>query len=94
VFGCLRYQAQLDWLIAQLAKRPKLDAEVRIALRMGVFQLRYLDRIPRMQRFPKAWSWSSARRKNRPRDSSMESCGQSCERFREIQSSGPIWRPN
>jgi 16S rRNA (cytosine967-C5)-methyltransferase len=46
VFGCLRYQAQLDWLIAQLAKRPKLDAEVRIALRMGVFQLRYLDRIP------------------------------------------------
>ncbi|HEV8144948.1 MAG TPA: transcription antitermination factor NusB [Bryobacteraceae bacterium] len=46
VFGCLRYQAQLDWLIAQLAKRPKLDAEVRLALRMGVFQLRYLDRIP------------------------------------------------
>ncbi len=46
VFGCLRYQAQLDWLIEKTASRPKLDAEVRIALRMGVYQLRYLDRIP------------------------------------------------
>lgn len=45
VFGVLRFQAQLDFLIARLASRP-LDAEVRIALRMGVYQLRYLDRIP------------------------------------------------
>ena len=42
VLGCLRYQAQLDFLIAH----AKLDDEVRIALRMGVYQLRYLDRIP------------------------------------------------
>lgn len=46
VFGCLRFQAQLDFLIAQRATRGKLDEEVRIALRMGVYQLRYLDRIP------------------------------------------------
>ena len=48
VFGCLRYQSQLDFLIAHFAGRPqpKLDLEVRIALRMGIFQLRYLDRIP------------------------------------------------
>jgi 16S rRNA (cytosine967-C5)-methyltransferase len=45
VFGCLRYQAQLDYLIALRAARP-LDDEVRIALRMGIYQLRYLDRVP------------------------------------------------
>ncbi len=48
VLGCLRFQAQLDHLIAVFSGRPqpKLDEEVRIALRMGIFQLRYLDRIP------------------------------------------------
>lgn len=45
VFGCLRYQAQLDYLINRRARR-ELDNEVRIALRMGIYQLRYLDRIP------------------------------------------------
>ena len=45
VFGCLRYQAQLDYLIARRVPRAP-DAEVRIALRMGIYQLRYLDRIP------------------------------------------------
>jgi 16S rRNA (cytosine967-C5)-methyltransferase len=46
VFGCLRRQAQLDYIISQHAK-GKLDVEVKIALRMGVYQIRYLDRIPR-----------------------------------------------
>jgi 16S rRNA (cytosine967-C5)-methyltransferase len=48
VLGCLRYQSQLDHLIEVFSgrKQPKLDEEVRIALRMGIFQLRYLDRIP------------------------------------------------
>ena len=46
VFGCLRYQAQLDYLIG-LWCPSRLDLEVRIALRMGIYQLRYLDRIPR-----------------------------------------------
>lgn len=48
VLGSLRYLAQLDHLIAHYAGRaqPKLDIEVRIALRMGIYQLRYLDRIP------------------------------------------------
>lgn len=48
VFGCLRFQAQLDFLIDHFAGRPqpKLDLEVRIALRMGIYQLRYLERIP------------------------------------------------
>ncbi|HXP86328.1 MAG TPA: transcription antitermination factor NusB [Bryobacteraceae bacterium] len=48
VFGCLRFQAQLDYLIELFSgrKQPKLDEEVRIALRLGIYQLRYLDRIP------------------------------------------------
>lgn len=48
VFGCLRYQSQLDFLISRYARRPAeaLDPSVRIALRAGIFQLRYLDRIP------------------------------------------------
>jgi 16S rRNA (cytosine967-C5)-methyltransferase len=47
VLGCLRYQLQLDFLISHYAgKSAKLDDEVRIALRMGIYQLRYLDRIP------------------------------------------------
>ncbi|MEP7355326.1 MAG: transcription antitermination factor NusB, partial [Acidobacteriota bacterium] len=48
VLGCLRFQAQLDFLVGVFSGRPtlKLDTEVRIALRMGIYQLRYLERIP------------------------------------------------
>jgi 16S rRNA (cytosine967-C5)-methyltransferase len=47
VFGVLRFRAQLDFLIAHYAGRErKLDPEVRDALRMGIFQLRYLERVP------------------------------------------------
>ncbi len=48
VFGALRFQAQLDSLITHFSGRPaaRLDAEVRIALRMGIYQLRYLSRVP------------------------------------------------
>lgn len=47
VMGSLRHQAQLDFLIEHYSgRKQKLDAEVRLALRMGIYQLRYLDRIP------------------------------------------------
>jgi 16S rRNA (cytosine967-C5)-methyltransferase len=48
VFGCLRFQSQLDFLIGHFSGKPnaKLDEEVRIALRMGIYQIRYLERIP------------------------------------------------
>jgi 16S rRNA (cytosine967-C5)-methyltransferase len=47
VFGVLRFRAQLDFLIEHYAGRErKLDREVRTALRMGIYQLRYLERIP------------------------------------------------
>ena len=46
--GTLRWQRALDFLIERYTKRGagKLDAEVRIALRMGIYQLRHLQRIP------------------------------------------------
>lgn len=47
VFGVLRHRAQLDYLIEYYSgRRGKLDVEVRLALRMGIYQLRYLDRVP------------------------------------------------
>jgi 16S rRNA (cytosine967-C5)-methyltransferase len=46
VFGVLRFRAQLDYLTG-LHTKPKLDLEVQTALRMGIYQLRYLERIPR-----------------------------------------------
>ena len=56
--GTLRRQRTLDWVIARLLssagqKTPRsslpiarLDAEVLIALRLGVYQLRFLERVP------------------------------------------------
>jgi len=48
VYGVLRRQAQLDWLISTGSGRhsARLDHRVRIALRLGAYQLRFLDRIP------------------------------------------------
>ncbi|HVN06928.1 MAG TPA: transcription antitermination factor NusB [Bryobacteraceae bacterium] len=48
VMGVLRYQSQLDFLIEVYSRKPagRLDAPVRLALRMGIYQLRYLERIP------------------------------------------------
>ncbi len=48
VFGCLRYQAQLDHLISCYSgrKADHLETPVLICLRAAIFQLRYLDRIP------------------------------------------------
>jgi len=49
VFGVLRRQAQLDYLLRHFSGRDpgKLDLEVRLAFRIGVYQICYLDRVPR-----------------------------------------------
>src|ERR1039458_10510566 len=46
--GVLRWQRLLDFLIDRnLTKKIKtLDVEVRIALRLGVYQLCFLERVP------------------------------------------------
>lgn len=48
VLGVLRWQIRLDEQLKLLNKKPgaKLDPEVSIALRMGAFQLQFLDRVP------------------------------------------------
>ena len=48
VLGVLRQQGLLDFLIERYARRPlsKLDTEVVIALRLGLYQLNFLARIP------------------------------------------------
>lgn len=48
VFGCLRFAGQLDFLMRHYAHRRhlKVHSDVRLALHMGIFQMRYLSRIP------------------------------------------------
>jgi 16S rRNA (cytosine967-C5)-methyltransferase len=48
VMGVLRWRSVLDKEISELSSQPlsKLDLEVLTTLRMGCYQLRYLDRIP------------------------------------------------
>ena len=45
IYGTLRRQAQLDYFIG-LHAPMRLDNAVRIALRIGIYQLRHLDRVP------------------------------------------------
>ena len=44
--GSLRRQIWLDNVIDSLVKNRKLDIEVRVALRIGVYQLLFLERVP------------------------------------------------
>ncbi len=48
VLGVLRWQRLLDFVIDRFLKKPAdvADAEVRIALRLGIYQLMFLDRVP------------------------------------------------
>jgi 16S rRNA (cytosine967-C5)-methyltransferase len=48
VLGVLRWQIQLDHATSALLTRPhaKLDPEIRIALRIGAFQILHMNRIP------------------------------------------------
>ena len=46
VYGCVRWQQTLDWLVARRTQdRPQLST-VQIFLRLGLYQLFFLDRIP------------------------------------------------
>ncbi|MFT3745485.1 MAG: 16S rRNA (cytosine(967)-C(5))-methyltransferase RsmB [Pyrinomonadaceae bacterium] len=46
VLGTLRKQLFLDRSIDQLTAGKKIDPQIRIALRIGIYQLKYLDRVP------------------------------------------------
>ena len=47
-FGVLRWRRRLDFLLDRKLKKPvaQLDLPVALALRMGLYQLRFLERIP------------------------------------------------
>ncbi|MGB5983943.1 MAG: 16S rRNA (cytosine(967)-C(5))-methyltransferase RsmB, partial [Desulfobacterales bacterium] len=48
VFGVLRYQGQLDYFIGSFSRTPleKMHPPVRVILRLAIFQMRFMDRIP------------------------------------------------
>jgi 16S rRNA (cytosine967-C5)-methyltransferase len=48
VLGVLRWRRQLDYLLDRHLKKPveRLDLAVALALRIGIYQLRFLDRVP------------------------------------------------
>ncbi len=48
VYGVLRNRTYLDWHIDRISRRPIAEMEFRVAdaLRLGVYQLLFLDRIP------------------------------------------------
>src|SRR5271163_4757291 len=48
VMGVLRWRRLLDFLLERQLKKPveRLDLAVAIALRMGAYQLRFLEKIP------------------------------------------------
>src|SRR6188474_2011938 len=48
ILGVLRWQRALDHFLERYSERSidRLDLRVLIALRMGLYQLRYLDRVP------------------------------------------------
>jgi 16S rRNA (cytosine967-C5)-methyltransferase len=48
VYGTLRWQVRLDWHIAHLSRVPakKIRPGIRIILRMGLYQLLFLERVP------------------------------------------------
>jgi len=48
VFGVLRWRGSLDWVLAHHASRPLLDLDpaVLLALRIGLYQILHLDRVP------------------------------------------------
>ena len=46
VYGVLRWRGRLDWIIRQFTSGKKLERKVSNILRLGVYQLLFLDKIP------------------------------------------------
>jgi len=44
--GCVRWQGTLDWLIGRRTEGREQKAQIRVLLRLGLYQLLWLDRIP------------------------------------------------
>jgi 16S rRNA (cytosine967-C5)-methyltransferase len=48
VYGTLRWQRYLDWILAPHSRRPldSLDTRARVALRVAAYQIAFLERVP------------------------------------------------
>ena len=48
VTGVIRYRMKIDWIIGRFSRIPleKIDPDVLDGLRLGVYQLLFLDRVP------------------------------------------------
>lgn len=48
VFGTLRWMSKMDWIMSHMIDRPfsNLDPRVANALRLGAYQIYYMDRVP------------------------------------------------
>ncbi|HKE58472.1 MAG TPA: transcription antitermination factor NusB, partial [Pyrinomonadaceae bacterium] len=107
VMGVLRWQLQLDKLIAHYANRQitGLDLPVLLALRLGLYQLRFLSRVPASAavnesvnlvgraRLKSAQPFVNAvlRRATREPDyDPAKGVADACERI-AIQTSHPVW---
>jgi 16S rRNA (cytosine967-C5)-methyltransferase len=107
VLGVLRWQLRLDKILEHFSKRAveSLDLPVRIALRMGLYQLRYLTRIPasaavnesvslvRAARLSSATAFVNAVLRRAIREAEYDPAAEvsdSLERI-AIQTSHPVW---
>ena len=64
VYGTLRWQRYLDWILGPHSRRalPALDPRVRVALRMTAYQLVFLERVPAVAAVNDAVSLARGRR--------------------------------
>ena len=46
VWGTMRKQIYIDWLLNEYLKNPEIPPAIRIALRMGVYQILFMDSVP------------------------------------------------
>ena len=107
VLGVLRWQLKLDKIVEHFAKRriESLDPAVRIALRLGLYQLRFLTRIPasaavnesvslvRLARLSSATGFVNAVLRRAVRETKYDPVKETSDPFDQIaiQTSHPRW---
>jgi 16S rRNA (cytosine967-C5)-methyltransferase len=107
VLGVLRWQLFLDKIVEHFSKRrvESLDAAVRIALRLGLYQLRFLTRIPssaavnesvslvRAARLSSATSFVNAVLRRAAREAEYDPVAEVSDPLEKIavQTSHPVW---